>query len=48
MAAVRKGFRSIKWGDLEVGFTTAGPMTAGPTHDFCPVRYASAPTMATS
>lgn len=26
------GFRSVKWGDLEVGFTTAGASNAGPVY----------------
>ena len=26
------GFRSVKWGDLEVGFTKAGPMSAAATY----------------
>jgi hypothetical protein len=31
-----KGFRSTRWGDMEMGFTTAGPMNAAPTYDFLP------------
>lgn len=38
-----KGFRSIKWGDLEVGYTTAGPMSAGPTYEFLPGKVCMCP-----
>ena len=26
------GFRSVKWGDMEVGYTTAGPMSAAESY----------------
>ena len=38
-----KGFRSIKWGDMEVGFTIAGPMTAAPVYDFLPGKVCVCP-----
>ena len=31
-----EGFRSVKWGDMEVGYTTAGPMTAAATYQGLP------------
>jgi len=30
------GFCSIKWGDMEVGYTTTGPMTAAATYEALP------------
>ena len=38
------GFRSVRWGDLEVGFTTAGPLDctpvcAGLPGDVCPCPH---------
>ena len=31
-----KGFRSAHWGDMEIGYTTAGPTNAGPTYEELP------------
>jgi hypothetical protein len=30
------GFRSIKWGDMEVGYTTAGPSSAAAAYEALP------------
>src|SRR5262249_34678554 len=38
-----RGFRSAKWGDMEVGYTTAGPSSAAPVYEFLPGKVCMCP-----